>query len=184
MKFSLHQKGSNTEQKDGMDISLVMIDLLPDPIWIENNVCKEVFKLTYSGANNPIWIIRKKNSGIPLESSNPKIVLKISTEEAELIELLPDKMPIGIYNRMDDFTNKVFDVRKGDIIYLFSDGYADQFGGPLNKKIKYYQMGELLIANYDKPMNEQKGLLESFFEEWQGNQEQTDDVTVMGIKIS
>ena len=103
---SLHQNGSSKEQKDGMDISLVMIDLIPDPIWIENNVCKEIFKLTYSGANNPIWIIRKKNSGIPFENSNPKITLKISTEDAELFELLPDKMPIGIYNRMDDFTNK------------------------------------------------------------------------------
>lgn len=181
---ALHQKGIEREQKDGMDISLVIIDLIPDPIWIENGECKEVFQLNFAGANNPIWIIRKKNSYLPEVDLNPKILLKNSNDNFDLFELLPDKMPIGIYDRMDDFTDLTFRIIKGDIIYLFSDGYADQFGGPNRKKFKYAQMRELLISNYDKSMEEQKEILKTKFEEWKGKNGQTDDVTIMGIKIT
>ncbi len=180
---SLHQKGFSEEQKDGMDISLVMIDLIPDPIWIENGVCKEVLKLTYAGANNPIWIIRDKNSHLKNNDKNSTILRKYSTEKADLFEILPDKMPVGIYFKMDDFTNKEFYITKGDIIYLFSDGYADQFGGSNNKKFKYSQMRELLISICDKSMNEQREILKNTFVDWMGKYKQTDDVIVMGVKI-
>lgn len=181
---ALHQKGIEREQKDGMDISIAIIDLIPDPIWIENGECKEVFHLNFAGANNPIWIIHPKKSYLQNNNINPNILLKNSTENIDLFELLPDKMPIGIHDRMDNFTNITFHVAKGDIIYLFSDGYADQFGGPNRKKFLYTQMRELLISIYDKTMDEQKTILKNTFEEWKGKNSQTDDVTVMGIKIT
>ena len=68
-------------------------------------------------------------------------------------------------------------------MYMFSDGYADQFGGPKGKKFKYKPFKRLLSENRDKPMKEQKELLDSAFETWRGNLEQIDDVVVLGVKI-
>ncbi len=117
--------------------------------------------LEYAGAYNPVYIIRK----------------------GELIEKQPDKMPIAIHPLMNDFTNHQLEISKGDSIYLFSDGFADQFGGPKSKKFMYKQFKELLIKISEKPMNEQKRKLENTFEQWKGQNIQTDDITVLGLKI-
>ena len=92
-------------------------------------------------------------------------------------------MPIAIYERMDKFTNHKIQLQKGDQIYLFSDGFADQFGGQKNKKFKYKPFKELLLSNAGKSMQEQKEILEKTFDEWIQGYEQVDDVTVLGIKI-
>lgn len=84
---------------------------------------------------------------------------------------------------MAPFTTQSMQLHKGDIIYMTSDGYADQFGGPKNKKIKMAHLKELLLQNCKKPMNKQKEILVSTFEKWKGNLEQIDDVFVLGIKI-
>jgi serine phosphatase RsbU (regulator of sigma subunit) len=74
-------------------------------------------------------------------------------------------------------------LQKGDIVYTFTDGYADQFGGPKEKKIMYKQLEELLIAHCQQPLGEQKKILEQAFDNWKGSLEQVDDVTIIGIRI-
>ncbi|MCD6366171.1 MAG: SpoIIE family protein phosphatase, partial [Bacteroidales bacterium] len=100
-----------------------------------------------------------------------------------LYEIKPDKMPIAIYEKMDNFTSHEIKVEKGNQLYMFSDGYADQFGGPKGKKFKYKPFKQLLIDNCQLPMSEQKAILEKSFIEWKKDTEQIDDVVVVGIKI-
>ncbi len=101
----------------------------------------------------------------------------------ELIEYDADKMPIGQWIHQDSFTTHKLDVKPGDMIYLYTDGYADQFGGPKGKKFKYKQLNELLMAIHQKPMIEQKDKLTQVFKDWKGELEQIDDVCVFGLKV-
>lgn len=118
--------------------------------------------LQFAGANNPLYLLRN----------------------GELIETRGDKMPIGIHARDDQsFTKHTIDLRDGDSIYLFSDGYADQFGGPEGKKFKYKPFKNLLISNNHLPMDEQKKVLDQTFMSWKGDLPQIDDVVVIGIKL-
>jgi len=100
-----------------------------------------------------------------------------------LEEIKGDKMPIAIHLVMSDFTNHEFKAEKGDMLYLFSDGFADQFGGPKGKKFMYKQFKEILLTNCNKPMQEQNGILEKAINEWIGNSEQVDDITILGLKL-
>lgn len=136
------------EVYDGMDIALCSLDL-------SSNL------LQYSGANNPLFLIRNK----------------------ELHITSADRQPIGKYLNSKPFTNNKINLLKGDSIYIFTDGYADQFGGPKGKKLKLKKFKELLINNVEQPMSEQKKIIESAFENWKGDMEQIDDVCVIGIKI-
>ena len=123
---------------------------------------KEKTKLTYAAANNPIWIIR----------------------ENELIELKPDKMPVGKHDKdQNPFTQHEFDLQKGDLIYSLTDGMPDQFGGTKGKKYKYTQLKEFLISISMLSMHEQNQKLKSEFENWKGDLEQVDDVCVIGVKV-
>jgi len=117
-------------------------------------------KLLYAGANNPLWIIRN----------------------GEFSEHRADRMPIAIYDEMNEFTTHSINLQQGDSIYMFSDGYADQFGGPNGKKFKYKPFQELLISLQEKNMEEQKKILDKTIEEWQGDFEQIDDIIVVGLK--
>jgi tetratricopeptide (TPR) repeat protein len=117
--------------------------------------------LEWTGANNPLWYIHKN----------------------KLIEIAPDKQPVGIQDNPKPFTTHLVNIEKGDIIYLFTDGYADQFGGPKGKKFKYKQLQEKLLAIAHLTMEEQKKALEETIETWKGSLEQVDDILVMGIKI-
>lgn len=121
----------------------------------------ETLKLEFSGANNPCVIVRNK----------------------EAIELKPDKQPIGEFEERKPFTNHDFQLEKGDCVYVFSDGYADQFGGPKGKKLKYKALKDLLINISNKDMKAQLAELEAAFEEWKGDYEQLDDVCLFGVKI-
>jgi two-component system, sensor histidine kinase LadS len=146
---TMKQKGKRGEAKDGMDMVLCIID-------------KKAGQLMYSGANNPLYLIRDNN----------------------LIKIEADKMPIGIHDTSDvPFTNQIIEIRKGDIFYLFSDGFADQFGGPNGKKFMYKAFQELLIQNHAEPMEQQKEILDVTFERWKGEKEQIDDVMVIGLRI-
>jgi serine phosphatase RsbU (regulator of sigma subunit) len=115
-------------------------------------------------ANNPIWIL--KNDG-------------------ELIELKPDKQPIGYAsNNSKDFSIQTIELSIGDTIYQFTDGFADQFGGVKGKKFKYNQLKEILVKSKDLAIFEQKEMLNKIFAEWKGDLDQIDDVLVTGIRIS
>ena len=149
VKASLHQTGKEGEAKDGMDIALCVIDL-------------DNLKMQYSGAYNPLYLIRNK----------------------EFISFKADRMPIGIHIiEKESFTNHEIEIQKGDIIYIFTDGYIDQFGGSNSRKFKLAPFKDLLISIKEKPMKEQKQILEQKFSDWRGSHEQIDDVLVMGIKI-
>jgi len=109
--------------------------------------------------------------------------MRIARNDVELIELKGDKMPVGIYEKMDKFSVKEFQLQKSDVIYMFSDGFADQFGGDSNKKFKIKHFKKILLTICDKPMTEQQILLNQHFEHWKGKNDQIDDVTVLCIKI-
>ena len=119
-------------------------------------------KMQYAGAYNPLYLIRNQ----------------------EFISLKADRMPIGIHIlEKDSFTNHEIDIKKEDVIYIFTDGYIDQFGGEDKRKFKISPFRELLININNKSMNEQKQILEEEFYKWKGEHEQIDDILVMGIKI-
>ncbi len=105
-------------------------------------------------------------------------------QEGEFKEYRGDRMPIGIYyGEKDTFTNYKINVQKGDAIYIFSDGFADQFGGPNVSKYMKYNLKKLLSEIYYKPMAEQRSILEKEFENWKGSADQIDDVTILGVRI-
>lgn len=101
----------------------------------------------------------------------------------QLHEVKADKQPIGKYTNSAPFTNQSMELENGNSIYIFSDGFADQFGGPKGKKFKYKPFKELILANATKPMSVQKQLINETFESWKGDIEQVDDVCVIGVRI-
>ncbi|MBL4862981.1 MAG: tetratricopeptide repeat protein [Crocinitomicaceae bacterium] len=119
--------------------------------------------LEWSGANNPLWIIPKGSDSI--------------------IELKPDKQPIGQFNNPHLFTNHSQHLSSGDRIYLFSDGYADQFGGDRDKKYMIVKFRSKLLDIQDQPIKTHQSLLVSEFETWKGETDQVDDVCIMGVEL-
>jgi serine phosphatase RsbU (regulator of sigma subunit) len=128
-------------------------------------LCKYDFanmQLTFSCANNPLWVYRQE----------------------ELMEFKADKMPVGKSPKEDmPFTLQTVALQKGDVVYAFTDGYADQFGGPKGKKFMYKQLKDALASNIALPMKEQKSLLAANMLNWQGNLEQVDDIIIIGVRI-
>ena len=101
-----------------------------------------------------------------------------------LHEIKADRFPIGSYtNATKHFKKHSFQLNKGDTVYLFSDGFADQFGGEKGKKFRYKQFKQLLLSINDKNMEEQREILNTSFVNWQGNIEQIDDVIVIGSRL-
>ena len=141
---------SDETVQDGMDIAVCSLNTKTN-------------ELQFSGANNPLWIIRKNGT--------------------EVEEYKGDKYHIGKCDMMKPFTNHTLQLNKDDTIYIFSDGYADQFGGEKGKKFKSKPFKALLLSIYTKSLNEQKELLMNHFEEWKGDLEQIDDVCIIGVKI-
>lgn len=141
---------SENELKDGMDISLAKFERLDGKLI-----------LSWSGANNPLWLIRDK----------------------QLMEIKADKQPVGKYLVTKPFTTHRIELTTGDRIYLFTDGYADQFGGPSGKKFKYKQLEAVLLRTCSLSLNEQKHELEKVFNHWKGSYEQVDDVCIIGVGV-
>ncbi|HXB11953.1 MAG TPA: SpoIIE family protein phosphatase, partial [Bacteroidia bacterium] len=119
------------------------------------------FSLQWSGAYNSLWYVH----------------------DGKVIEVAADKQPIGKVDKPVAFTTHNLALHKGDTLYLFTDGYADQFGGLKGKKFKYKQLQKLLQTNAGKPLEAQKAILESTLNEWKGNLEQVDDILVIGIQV-
>ena len=149
---SLKQKSGIGERQDGMDIALCNLEFLDGQAGI---------KLQYSGANNPLFVVRN----------------------GQLMETMADRQPIGIYVDSKPFTNHILDLQKDDIIYIFSDGYIDQFGGPQAKKYMIKRFKQLLLDIQDKNMQQQKEHLDKTIEDWKGSEGQVDDILVIGIKV-
>ncbi|MGZ3901246.1 MAG: PP2C family protein-serine/threonine phosphatase, partial [Bacteroidia bacterium] len=103
--------------------------------------------------------------------------------DGRIVELEKDKMPVGKGEKNDSFTLRKIDPKTADMIYLYTDGFADQFGGPKGKKFKYKALTTLLSKNSSKNMSEQQDFLGIVFEEWKGKIEQVDDVCVIGVRL-
>ena len=101
----------------------------------------------------------------------------------DLCEIKANKQPVGYYEYREQFVNKKVKLEKGDVIYLFSDGFTDQFGGPSVKKYNVTRFKNFLLSIYEKPMSEQRRLIEKEFDPWKGNEDQIDDVIVAGIRV-
>jgi len=121
--------------------------------------------LQYAGANNPLWVVRQDIEGL------------------ELIEVKADKQPIGKFDYRKPFTNHTIQLKEGDCIYLFTDGYADQFGGPQGKKFKYKTLKDLLMSLYHSNMKMQEIKINEAFEEWKSEYDQVDDVCIIGFRV-
>jgi serine phosphatase RsbU (regulator of sigma subunit) len=118
--------------------------------------------LQWAGANNPLWILR----------------------ENRILEIAPDKQPIGKYFARHNFTTHQVPLKPSDILLLFSDGYADQFGGPSGKKMKYVNLKKLLTESSGLSLVELENRLQTHFLSWKGDIEQIDDVCFMGIRLA
>ncbi len=177
---ALQQKGETGEQKDGMDLSLCIIE--------ENN---NKINFEFSGANNPVYLVVNDNF---FKNNNINENTRIKTDKinnVNFIEIKADKMPIAIYDKMDNFKTTKLILEKNDSFYLFSDGYADQFGGPKGKKLKYKTFKKIICSIQNKTISEQKQILDNTIEEWKNyidpytndNYLQVDDIIVIGIKL-
>lgn len=124
---------------------------------------KDTLKMQFAGANNPCWILR----------------------DEKIIELKADKHSVTASIDEDNvsFTNKEFQLLKGDMVILFTDGFADQFGGPRGKKFMYSRLEKLIISSAALKAQEQKEYLLRDFEEWKGQLDQVDDVCLLGIRV-
>ncbi len=170
---TLQQSGEEEEMRDGMDMALCRwynVDEGGEEQWIE-----------FSGAKNPLYVVGE-------DIVNREIGVRADrTMGDELIELKGDKQPIG-YEGEDHqpFESRWLKLRRGDVLYTFSDGYADQFGGPRGKKFMYKRFKRTLIEIQDKSMPEQGEYLEDKIEDWmaENDEEQLDDICVMGMRIT
>jgi len=146
--YALKQTGEMGEQKDGMDMALVSINV-------------ETLECQYAGANNPLYLLR----------------------EGELTEYKPDRMPISIHQDLSKFHTHDIQLLRGDRLFMFSDGYADQFGGPMGKKFKYMALRQVITESSSLPMEDQKKELENTITEWMSDCEQIDDILILGLEI-
>lgn len=164
---ALSQKNEDSDSKDGMDISLLRFNV-------------NTKEAEWAGAYNPLWIIRKDDKQ-PLQTS-----AEFSTRSNHgytLYEIKGDKFPIGIMESMKPFTNHSLKLIPDDTAYIFSDGFADQFGGPRGKKFRTGNFKETLLGIENVDIKERGKVLEKNFTDWKGSLEQIDDVCVFGIQI-
>jgi tetratricopeptide (TPR) repeat protein/serine phosphatase RsbU (regulator of sigma subunit) len=125
------------------------------------SVDKKNKKIFWSGANNPLWYIQNN----------------------ELKEITANKQPIGKTDNPTSFTTHEISYQENTIFYLFTDGFADQFGGPKGKKFKYKQLSEIILNNHHLPLSQQAEILNKIFDDWKGVLEQVDDVCIIGIRL-
>ena len=125
--------------------------------------CLEENTLKYAGAHNPLWIIRDGAK--------------------EIEEIKADKQPIGKTDNPEPYNTHTIELNQGDTIYIFSDGYADQFGGEKGKKMKTVNFKKLLLSIRNENMKKQQELIQEAFDNWKGNLEQLDDVCIIGVRV-
>lgn len=154
---ALDQEG-HSQQKDGMDMALCVWNKMDNT-------------LEFAGANNPLWILKR------VKDSDGK-------ENTELIEYKANKMPIGSYTeKLEPFQSQTIQLDKGDTIYLITDGFADQFGGPKGKKFKYKPLMELLSSHHHLSLDSQHKAFERAINEWKHGYEQVDDISLIGVRV-
>ncbi len=165
---TLRQSDGGDTIKDGMDLAVCSFD--PKKLTLE-----------YAGVCNSLCIVRK-NIKSSHKISSPKEVFF----NEDLLEVKSDKFEIGNNHNgiTDSYTNHTFQLEKGDSVFIYSDGYADQFGGAAGKKFKYNHLKNVLIQISSMESLQQHEVLQKEFEVWKGNQDQVDDVLIMGMKVT
>jgi ligand-binding sensor domain-containing protein/serine phosphatase RsbU (regulator of sigma subunit) len=158
--------------KDGMDIALCAFSKINEEIHFE-----------FAGAHNALWIIRSNQQPEPNFQSSA-ISATLSSDNHTLYEIKGNKQPIGYFENHVPFQNHVVKLLPGDRIYLTSDGYADQFGGPKGKKFKYKALKIKLLEIQDQPIERHKDILRQTFLNWKGEMEQLDDVCFLGVELT
>ena len=166
---ALHQEGEIGESKDGMDISVCMIDRVTNT-------------LLFAGANNPLYVVRNNKFRIDDTDHNYKLY---SFDNNEMLELKADKLSIGYnYNKNNKFSDKKVNLKEGDMIYMFSDGFPDQFGGEKGNKYKLGRFRKLLANNsLIQNETEQYDVIMSELYNWKKDKEQIDDIIILGLRI-
>jgi serine phosphatase RsbU (regulator of sigma subunit) len=154
---------SSEGARDGMDGILICFD-------------RDKNEITYAGANNAPLIMQRQAT---LVSADGEIIER----QHALTELYTDSMHVGLGEKKDPFTHQAISFEEDDFLYFYTDGFADQFGGPKGKKFKYKPLNEKISGISNRPPEEQKMILQKTFEDWKGNLEQVDDVLVIGIKV-
>jgi len=155
---------SGLKVKDGMDIALCCYN-------------KKSNELLFSGANNPLWVVRDT----ALCQEEPNFESPDGTKS--LLEFKGDKQPIGLHFEYKPFKEYQIELKKGDLLYVFTDGYADQFGGEKGKKLKYKNLKKFLLEKSSSSIQKQGTLLAENFVKWKGDFEQLDDVCVIGVEL-
>jgi len=172
--YSLHQTESDESSKDGMDISIIGYN-------------EKTKILQISGANNPVYIVSSKQSAVGSQQpavSSEMHELPTTTASCQLLELKGDKMPIGIYyGEEKPFSTKEITIYKNDYIYMFSDGFADQFGGPDGKKFKYKALKNLCLQISNLKSEEQEEIVRKAFFDWKRDYKQVDDILLIGVRF-
>lgn len=159
------------KRKDGMDVVLCGICSDNDKVELE-----------FAAANNPLYIVRKKEKGLLSENG---IELQPDCESAThlLFQVNADKQPVGAYEFRKPFTNHLFNLLPGDTIYLSSDGFRDQFGGQKGKKFMAKNLKQILVSIQEKSMEEQKNFLNETIENWMSGFGQNDDICMIGVRV-
>lgn len=174
VKEILAQEGAVSDQKDGMDMAIAIIDH-------KNN------ELQFGGANIPLLLVRKKDPEKTEDAWEDKTEdgafrLNLENDDFCLYRLRPDKQPIGVYWEEEDFTTHLLKLQAGDSLYMFTDGIADQYGGKNRKKYKSRRLKKLLLSIQAESMEGQGALIETAYECWRGTNEQIDDVCMIGVR--
>ncbi len=167
--LSLNQQTGRVDQADGMDMAITLID-------------KKSLMMEFAAAYQSVIVIREGDVHVPKDQENPR-VMKLN--DYSLVELRGNKMPIGYHVSGDKpFTNLAFQLLPNDTLYLFSDGYIDQFGGPNNIKFLMNNFKNLLLGIQNKSLDHQKEIIKSTITDFQGERKQVDDMVVLGIKLT
>ncbi len=172
MKYYIHdfQKSS---VKDGMDLAFCKLN-------------RKKLRLSFVGASRPLYIIRHKKEGKDMDFGLNNDEYRITEQDDKVLcEIMPLKATIGTMNQLEaeQLVSKEIKLNNGDYLYIFSDGYPDQFGGPKNKKFMTKRFKQLLLKISTLSSKQQREILKNTLKDWQGSQEQIDDICVMGVKV-
>ncbi len=163
-------KNRDYMQKDGIDMSVIVYDM-------------DGGTLEFAGAYNGIYLIHNKMPEIISGDKNRVVKFNKEVRGLQLYELKADKIPVGIHFREDKFSSVKFKAEKGMTLYLYTDGYADQFGGLKGKKFKSTKLKSLLLETAGMSMSDQERILSHTFISWKKEYFQVDDVTIGGLRI-
>ncbi len=158
----------SVDVKDAMDIALCVYN-------------EDKSQIEFTGARSPMYLVRKSENMLVVNGKEQEPALE--SEKSRLFVVQPDRKSVEPTDKAEDFTNNHIVVEKGDVVYIFSDGLADQFGGEHEKKFGYKRLRETLLSFESMPMKDQKKNLEQVIAGWKGKLEQVDDITFLAIRI-